>query len=561
MTQMQARKCGNELGGLAALSAALGKTSKGDLGSGDLAAGGLRGPEQPHVCPKPNALGKANEAEAPPTTDTPTDVPAPPAPNPATPREIRFQGIPVVLDRPKGFIQAGRNESTGEVWAREYKNDYGYVPSTLGGDGEGLDVFVGDDMEATEAHWIIQTKEDGAFDEYKLMLGFANRAAAKAAYLAHIPAQFFGSISTTSIEMIKALLGIEPSLVIKAAIAGLRAEFKRKGSYVGQLKAWAAKRALTEQGPSGCAMEKAVTQIANAVGEAAEGLSTLIMRSMTSYVCDSWDAVSAMFTEPGDVAKAQAAVAANADALAHIAVTLLDATTANAGKAPMTPDVWAALFAQNTSPPATTAKPEKKPVPALGGPVAGSVLAPLSIVPTAKAFVIDAGSISTETAGRIAAFMTEETGAATTLITGGTRMTFAHVPRSATLKDLRGRFVDVRKDVGEGELRYTLAIVLEPDVVDAQGDTYSADEIRKTAWLYMTQYRNVGLQHKALVNGLVELVESYIAAVDQVINGVAIKAGTWLIGHHYNDDNIWAQVKSGELTGLSIAGFAQREEL
>lgn len=111
------------------------------------------------------------------------------------------------------------------------------------------------------------------------------------------------------------------------------------------------------------------------------------------------------------------------------------------------------------------------------------------------------------------------------------------------------------------EQRTVLGIVLVPDDVDSQGDTYSAEEVRKTAHLYMTDYRNIGLQHKALVNRVVKLVESYIAPVDFTLAGTAVREGTWLMKVRIDDDTLWKKVKNGELTGFSIAGFATKTAL
>lgn len=111
------------------------------------------------------------------------------------------------------------------------------------------------------------------------------------------------------------------------------------------------------------------------------------------------------------------------------------------------------------------------------------------------------------------------------------------------------------------ELRYALGIVLEPEPFngagDSQGDTYSADEIRKAEWIYMMHFRNIGLQHKTFVNGRIHLVESYLAPTDLVIDGEPIQQGTWLMGLYVPDDALWEAIRKGELTGLSIAGIVQ----
>ncbi len=108
------------------------------------------------------------------------------------------------------------------------------------------------------------------------------------------------------------------------------------------------------------------------------------------------------------------------------------------------------------------------------------------------------------------------------------------------------------------EQRYVLGVVLEPETVDAQADIYSADEVRKSAHIFMAQFRNAGLQHQTLVNDKVRIVESYLAPVDMELNGQVVKSGTWILGVIVDDDKIWADVKSGKITGFSIGGSAIR---
>lgn len=124
-------------------------------------------------------------------------------------KTINFQGMKIRIDRPKGFEQTGKG-ANGKPWKRTYLYDYGFLPKTKGGDGDGVDVFVGPNSEAHTTFWAIQKDKDGKFDEYKVFVGFPDRAAAKKAYLQHIPSRFLGGISAMSINMMKALLGIEP---------------------------------------------------------------------------------------------------------------------------------------------------------------------------------------------------------------------------------------------------------------------------------------------------------------------------------------------------------------
>jgi site-specific DNA-adenine methylase len=109
-----------------------------------------------------------------------------------------------------------------------------------------------------------------------------------------------------------------------------------------------------------------------------------------------------------------------------------------------------------------------------------------------------------------------------------------------------------------GEERYVLGIVLEPETVDAQDDIYSAAEIRDAAHRFMEQYQNIGLMHRGLVNGRVKILESYLAPTSFTLDGTQVRKGTWLLAVRVLDDDLWGQIKSGELTGLSMGGSAAR---
>lgn len=124
-------------------------------------------------------------------------------------KTVEFQGITIKIDRPKGFVMRGTSRD-GKAWERTYLYDYGYIPKTLGGDGDGLDVFIGPDAKAKDAFWAVQTKPDGSFDEYKAFLGFSSREEALKAYKDHIPAKLLDGITSMSLDMMKAMLGLSP---------------------------------------------------------------------------------------------------------------------------------------------------------------------------------------------------------------------------------------------------------------------------------------------------------------------------------------------------------------
>jgi len=122
--------------------------------------------------------------------------------------------------------------------------------------------------------------------------------------------------------------------------------------------------------------------------------------------------------------------------------------------------------------------------------------------------------------------------------------------------EVQMRFPISKADI---EQRLVYGIVLEPDEVDAQNDTINEAGIQKTAHNFLSKYNReseMGHMHRRLGDIGVELVESYIAPMDFTIGQESVKKGSWLIATKVVDDALWADVKSGKLTGFSVAGIA-----
>lgn len=117
--------------------------------------------------------------------------------------------------------------------------------------------------------------------------------------------------------------------------------------------------------------------------------------------------------------------------------------------------------------------------------------------------------------------------------------------------------VVVTKDAVEKRLVY--GVVLEPDMVDAHGDTIDADTIEKAAHGYLVDNANVGYQHDFLINEYARVVESYIAPQDLTIGSEVVTKGTWVIVTKILDESLWADIKAGVTTGYSIGGLGSRE--
>lgn len=123
-------------------------------------------------------------------------------------------------------------------------------------------------------------------------------------------------------------------------------------------------------------------------------------------------------------------------------------------------------------------------------------------------------------------------------------------------KDVR-LYADVLK--ANSEEQTVTGVVLQPETVDAQGDIYSAEVIRKAAESFLSRFNRVtklGLQHKKF-NKKFELLQSYIAPADFALGGKTVKAGSWVMKVKVVDAAVWKLVKEGKVRGFSIGGKAR----
>ncbi|MDR7909395.1 XkdF-like putative serine protease domain-containing protein [Bacillus velezensis] len=114
----------------------------------------------------------------------------------------------------------------------------------------------------------------------------------------------------------------------------------------------------------------------------------------------------------------------------------------------------------------------------------------------------------------------------------------------------------IAKEADEQKLVY--GIVYEPDTVDAHGDFMTAAEIEKAAHGFLKDARQIDKQHD-FHGGVGEVVESYVAPTDFEMNGETIKKGSWILVTKASDE-VWEQIKKGEITGYSMAGTAETIE-
>jgi hypothetical protein len=128
-----------------------------------------------------------------------------------------------------------------------------------------------------------------------------------------------------------------------------------------------------------------------------------------------------------------------------------------------------------------------------------------------------------------------------------------------------GYYSEFMKSVDQ-EQRRAMFVVLEPDVVDLHGDTYSATEIEKACTNFNLHCMKANLFHRVQTEDAI-IEQSFIAPSSFALeDGREIKKGTWLMWYHFPKDNenseaIWKMVKDGEITGVSIGCTALVETL
>lgn len=106
------------------------------------------------------------------------------------------------------------------------------------------------------------------------------------------------------------------------------------------------------------------------------------------------------------------------------------------------------------------------------------------------------------------------------------------------------------------ESHYVTGVVYEPLREDTDGDFMTAAEIEKAAHYFAKNGDGCDLQHNFKLQKGVEVVESWIAKADFEVDGEKVQKGTWLMTAEITDDELWAKVQKGDITGFSMGGTA-----
>lgn len=116
---------------------------------------------------------------------------------------VTFGPFDILIENPKGSTRSGTDEN-GDKWSTTMKNHYGDFLKTKGADGDPVDVFLGDDVNAASVFIVDQIDPNTRkFDEHKVMLGFSSMAKAKKAYFANYDDNWQGLGAITAFKMPK----------------------------------------------------------------------------------------------------------------------------------------------------------------------------------------------------------------------------------------------------------------------------------------------------------------------------------------------------------------------
>lgn len=116
---------------------------------------------------------------------------------------VKLHGLDISVENPKGSQRKGVDRD-GKPWSVDMRSHYGYIRGTVGKDKDHLDVFLGDQAEnANLPVFVVDQVEPttGKFDEHKIMMGYPDKAAAKAEYLENYTKDWQGIGAITPMSM------------------------------------------------------------------------------------------------------------------------------------------------------------------------------------------------------------------------------------------------------------------------------------------------------------------------------------------------------------------------
>jgi hypothetical protein len=124
--------------------------------------------------------------------------------------DVVFQDLQIRVEANAGDVRRWRCPVTGQRGETVLRFAYGEIVGTEGMDGDPVDVYLGPDPRAPYVYAVDQLKRDGSIDEQKLFLGFPSANAVEAAYKAHYPPEFYGTLTQLTVEDLITKLAARP---------------------------------------------------------------------------------------------------------------------------------------------------------------------------------------------------------------------------------------------------------------------------------------------------------------------------------------------------------------
>lgn len=174
---------------------------------------------------------------------------------------VKVRGLTIAIENPKGSVRRGTDKG-GKKWEQKMAWDYGYAKGVDAVDGDQLDVFLGPDPEHGKI-FVVNQVLDGKYDESKVMLGFPDKDAAEAGYLANYEKGWkgLGEIKELSDAAFKEWIRGGQT---KAA-ASLQKSAQAKWRILGNLLA------IARRLPSAAIADSSVVQMRHAMADALQG--------------------------------------------------------------------------------------------------------------------------------------------------------------------------------------------------------------------------------------------------------------------------------------------------
>lgn len=110
------------------------------------------------------------------------------------------------------------------------------------------------------------------------------------------------------------------------------------------------------------------------------------------------------------------------------------------------------------------------------------------------------------------------------------------------------------------ELKQVTYVAMIPDHTDLHGDYTSEEEVRKAKESFNKSMMRANLFHMVMTDSF-EVIESYLAPCEMVLNDQLVKKSTWLMTLQIKDDSLWQLIKEDEITGISIGALASVENI